>query len=212
MSSTQNRDKRAVTASHVEIQHEKSFSLDTEASKPEPDLESDTESLTKIVLLWFALSFVVLLVWLDEGIVATAIPSITDRFNSTSDIAWYGSAYTMALCAMQLPLGRIYQDFPTKPVFYSSIAVFEVGSLIQATSPSSLVFILGRAIAGAAGAGVLTGTLVIFTELIPQKYMPFFMSSFGWVYGVGIVAGPILGGIISNSSLTWRWYLRMLRL
>jgi MFS family permease len=45
-----------------------------------------------IVALWLA----VLLVALDQTIIATAIPRITDHFNSVQDIGWYGSVSSTA--------------------------------------------------------------------------------------------------------------------
>jgi hypothetical protein len=45
----------------------------------------------RLVLIIIALSLAVFLVALDQTIIATAIPRITDRFNSVNDIGWYGS-------------------------------------------------------------------------------------------------------------------------
>lgn len=45
----------------------------------------------KLVAIIVALCLAVLLVALDQTIIATAIPRITDRFNSVQDIGWYGS-------------------------------------------------------------------------------------------------------------------------
>ncbi|KIW24486.1 uncharacterized protein PV07_10197 [Cladophialophora immunda] len=44
---------------------------------------------------------VIFLVALDRSIIATAIPRIPDEFDSIQDVAWYGSAYTLALCLLQ---------------------------------------------------------------------------------------------------------------
>lgn len=174
----------------------------------EPNLSTSVQteaSLAKIAIIWTALSLVLMLVWLDEGIVATAIPSISDDFNSLHDIGWYASSYLFALSALQLPFGRVYKDFKAKPTFLTCLFVFEIGSIVQASSPSSVVFIIGRALAGIGGAGVITGALVIFSDEFPARYVPFAMGSIGFTYGIGIVAGPILGGVISKSYLTWRW-------
>ena len=42
------------------------------------DRATTTKSLTEIAILWIAVSLVAMLVWLDEGIVATAAAKITD--------------------------------------------------------------------------------------------------------------------------------------
>ncbi len=44
--------------------------------------------------------------------------------------------------------GVIYRYFNIKWVFLAAIFIFEVGSLISAVAPTSVAFIVGRAIAG----------------------------------------------------------------
>jgi MFS family permease len=75
---------------------------------------------------------------IDNTIIATAIPKITDRFNSLDDIAWYASAYMLTTGCFQLLFGRLYATFSTKWVFIGAISVFEVGSLLCAATPSSI--------------------------------------------------------------------------
>lgn len=56
----------------------------------------------------------IFLVSLDSAIVATAIPYVTADFKSSGDTAWYGSAYTLATCALQPIAGKLYAKFPIK--------------------------------------------------------------------------------------------------
>lgn len=65
----------------------------------------------KLVTLIIALCLAVFLVALDQTIIATAIPRITDRFRSIDDIGWYGSAYFLTSTALQPTFGRIYKVF-----------------------------------------------------------------------------------------------------
>jgi hypothetical protein len=60
----------------------------------------------KLVLITLALCLAVFLVALDNTIIATAIPKITDRFNSLGDVGWYGSSYLLTTCALQLFFGK----------------------------------------------------------------------------------------------------------
>jgi hypothetical protein len=60
----------------------------------------------KLALIIIALCLSVFLVALDNTIIATAIPKITDRFNSLGDVGWYASAYLLTTCALQLFFGK----------------------------------------------------------------------------------------------------------
>ena len=63
----------------------------------EPDPARDTEypGPFKLTLIMIAVCAAVFLVALDQTIIATAIPRITDQFHSIDDIGWYGSAYLL---------------------------------------------------------------------------------------------------------------------
>jgi len=95
------------------------------------------------------------LVALDRTIIGTAIPKITDDFHSINDVGWYASAYLITLCAFQLIYGRIYTFYSPKWVLLSAIAIFELGSIVCGTAPSSVAFIIGRAIGNSTPSRVL---------------------------------------------------------
>ncbi|KAL6365796.1 hypothetical protein LRP88_00371 [Fusarium phalaenopsidis] len=101
------------------------------------------------------------LVSLDRLIITTAIPQITDDFNAVTDIGWYGSAYLLTLCAFQLLFGKIYSFLSIKRTLLSVILLFEIGSTICGAAPNSVVFIIGRAIAGLGAAGIMTGVFLL---------------------------------------------------
>jgi MFS family permease len=104
-----------------------------------------------LVLISVYLAF--FLIALDRMIIATAIPSITNTFDSISDIGWYASAY-MLTCAIFNPLfGSIYRFYDVKWVFMWSVVLFEAGSALCGAAPSSASFIVGRAVAGVGAAG-----------------------------------------------------------
>lgn len=115
----------------------------------------------------------------------------------------------MTLCAFQLVFGRMYNQFNIKIVFLASLGIFEIGSLICAVSPSSAVFIVGRAIAGLGASGLQSGSLVLISAALPAKQLPLYLGAIGMVYGVAAVVGPVAGGLITNSYLTWRWSVRV---
>ena len=85
-----------------------------DAGKKESEAEENTSGYPtgfKLVTLIIALCLAVFLVALDQTIIATAIPKITDHFNSISDIGWYGSAYFLTSTSLQPSFGRVYKVF-----------------------------------------------------------------------------------------------------
>ncbi|GJC77915.1 efflux pump aflT [Colletotrichum liriopes] len=142
-----------------------------EVDEAEENFKPKTVTFWLVILSNFVAMF---LVALDRTIIATAIPRITDEFQSLGDIGWYGSAYMLTTAASQLVFGRIYKFYDLRISFLSSILIFEIGSLICGVAPSSPVLIAGRAIAGVGSAGIFTGAMMVMIPMIPLHKRPMF--------------------------------------
>ncbi|KAJ8115453.1 hypothetical protein OPT61_g2905 [Boeremia exigua] len=146
----------------------------------------------------------VFLVALDRTIIAVAIPAMTDTFHSISDIGWYGSAYLLTGACFNPIFGRIYQLYSTKSTFLASVVLFEVGSAVCGAAPSSVAFIVGRAISGIGSAGIFQGGMMVIVGLVPLAKRPMYTAVFGMAFGVCAVLGPIVGGAFTD-HISWRW-------
>ncbi|KUJ13537.1 MFS general substrate transporter [Mollisia scopiformis] len=155
-----------------------------------------------ILITGIALS--VFLISLDRTIITTAIPYISDEFDSYDDIGWYGSAYLLTASAFQPLYGRVYGLFNMKWAYLTSLFMFELGSLICGISPNSLALIIGRSLAGLGSAGILTGSFVVVSHAVPLQQRPVLTAVVGLMFGVGATAGPLLGGVFTD-LVTWRW-------
>jgi len=141
---------------------------------------------------------------LDNSIIATAIPKITNEFQSLPDVGWYGSAYLLTTAALQLLFGRFYTFFSIKRIYLIAIFIFEVGSLICGVAQNSVTLIVGRAIAGVGSAAIFSGALIILAYSVPLEKRPMYSGMIGSMYGIASVSGPLLGGAFTD-KVTWRW-------
>jgi len=96
------------------------------------------------------------------------------------------------LSAFQLFFGKLYTYFNIKWVFMGALFIFEVGSLICGIAPSSISFIIGRAIAGVGSAGLFSGAMIIIAYLVPLEKRPIYTGLIGGVYGIASVVGPLV--------------------
>ncbi|KAF5879105.1 putative major facilitator superfamily transporter protein [Botrytis fragariae] len=150
----------------------------------------------KLTLTMLSLYLITLTVALDRTILSTAIPAITNEFNTLEDIGWYASAYLLASCAAQLVFGKIYKFYNYKWVLMIAVVIFEVGSAVCGSSSNSKVFIVGRAI--------VNGAILILDETVPLHCRSIFMSLLWCMFAIATVCGPLIGGVFTERA-TWRW-------
>ncbi|KAA8645304.1 MFS-type gliotoxin efflux transporter gliA [Aspergillus tanneri] len=161
-------------------------------------------STFQLTLVIVALCLAVFCQALDTTIIATAIPRITDEFNSLGDVGWYGSAYLLANCASLLSYGKFYNLFPAQWVFLAALGIFELGSLVCGATPSSVGLIMGRVLQGIGAGGILSGGTLIIAATVPLRRRPMFQGTLGAMYALASIAGPLMGGAFTE-YVTWRF-------
>lgn len=158
---------------------------------------------------WFLVCFAIfsanLLFGLDNTIAADIQGAVSDAFHDTERLGWLGVGFTLGSAAGILPLGKAYGIFDNKWVFISCLLNFSAASALCGAAPTMNALIVGRVWAGFGGAGMYLGTLNLSTALVLPKEQPLYVGITGFVYGSGCILGPVVGGLLADSSATWRW-------
>ena len=141
---------------------------------------------------------------LDQSIVGVALPRITSELGGLDKLSWVVTAYLLTSTAATPLWGKISDLRGRRPVYQAAIVVFLIGSVICAMSPNIEVMILGRAIQGLGGGGLMSLALAVIGDIIPPRERGKYQGFFGAVFGVSSVAGPLLGGLFTD-HLGWQW-------
>lgn len=167
-------------------------------------VEREYPTGTKFWFTILSLCIVLIIGGLDNNIVATAAPSITDHFHTVADVGWYSSAFRLCTCAFQFMFSKMYKLFPIKAIFLITNVIFLVGSLLCATAATSTMFVVGRAVTGLGFAGEMAGCYAVIVEILPLRRRPVFAGLLACVESLAIISAPIVGGGLTQ-SLGWRW-------
>ncbi|KAF1992582.1 hypothetical protein K402DRAFT_320962 [Aulographum hederae CBS 113979] len=171
-----------------------------------PGGEAPEDKLTRaqIAIIMSALCMAVFLAALDVTIVTTALPTISEHFQSSSGYTWIGSAFLLASSASTPVWGKVSDIWGRKPILLLANLVFLVGSLICALSISIGMMIAGRSIQGVGGGGLLVLVNITISDLFSPRSRGAYFGMIGGVWALASSLGPIIGGAFTE-KVTWRW-------
>jgi MFS family permease len=158
----------------------------------------------RLFLIMFTIFMSTLLAALEIGIIATAIPGITDEFHRLDDVGWYGSATFLLVGASSPMWGKVYKYLNVKFAYLASVALYLVGSIVAAAAPNSAAVIIGRVIQGLGASGTLSGSVLVINYVAQPRRRPVMIGSWMGVFMVSTILGPVIGGALT-SGISWRW-------
>jgi EmrB/QacA subfamily drug resistance transporter len=142
---------------------------------------------------------------LSSTVVSAALPTIiADLGAGQSTYTWVVTA-TLLTMTISTPIwGKMADLFNRKQLIQLGIVIYLVGSVLAGFATSSAWLLACRALQGI-GVGALTALVqVILSDLVSPRERGRYMGYLGAVFGVGTVAGPVIGGLLTD-SLGWRW-------
>ena len=144
-----------------------------------------------------------LLAALDQSIVGTALPQIVSEFNSLDKLSWVVTAYLLTSTASTPLWGKISDLYGRRPLFIAAIVTFLAGSVLAALSQNIEMLIGFRAVQGLGAGGLMSLAFATIGDVIPPRERGKYMGYFGAVFGLSSVAGPLLGGLLTDGP-GWR--------
>lgn len=141
------------------------------------------------------------------GIVFPIMPDLMDRVgaSSTADGAFWGgvmmAAYAAAMFLFGPIVGSLSDAYGRRPILIAALATLAIDYIIMAMTQTYWVLLVGRVIAGMAGATYITATAYISDIAKPEERGAAF-GMIGAAFGVGFIFGPALGGIASGWHIT----------
>ncbi len=155
-------------------------------------------------MLW-AMMVGFFLIVVDSTIVPVANPVIRNEFDAThASVIWVTSAYLLTFAVFLLLGGRLGDRFGPKGVYVTGLALFTASSLWCGLSGSIDMLIAGRVAQGVGAALLTPQTFSAITRTFPPERRGIAMSVWGATAGVGMLVGPLAGGVLVD-GLGWQW-------
>ncbi|WP_438487073.1 MFS transporter [Streptomyces sp. S186] len=139
-----------------------------------------------------------LLVLLDTTILNVALPDLRRSLHpGAAALPWAVDAYTVVFAGLLLAAGVFADRWGARRMYTWSLAGFAVLSVLCAAAPGAGPLIAGRALLGAAGAGLVPASLALLIALYPDPARRTrAIGAWAALSGLGAAAGPVLGGAL----------------
>ncbi|NGN67470.1 MFS transporter [Streptomyces sp. A7024] len=143
---------------------------------------------------------------LSSTIVSNALPHIiADLGGGESSYTWVVTASLLAMTASTPLWGKLADLVSKKVLVQTALVIFVLGSAAAGLSQSSGMLIACRVVQGIGMGGITAMAQVILASLIAPRDRGRYNGYLGTVFAVATVGGPLLGGVITDSALGWRW-------
>lgn len=160
---------------------------------------------------WLALAVVMTASFLDlvdVTIVNVAVPRIEEDLGASfSSIQWITAGYALAFAIGLITGGRLGDIYGRKRLFLIGMAGFTVVSAVCGLAPGPETLVVARFLQGAMAALMVPQVLSIIHVTFPAEERGKVFGMFGAMIGLGAVAGPMIGALLTEWNLfglEWR--------
>jgi EmrB/QacA subfamily drug resistance transporter len=145
--------------------------------------------------------------FLSSTVVSNALPTIITELHGTQgQYTWVVTATLLASTASTPIWGKFADLFSKKLLIQLSIVIFIVGSMLAGSSQSVETLIAWRVLQGLGLGGLQALVQIAMAAMISPRERGRYSGLLGGVMAVATVGGPLLGGLLVDTSwLGWRW-------
>jgi len=156
-------------------------------------------------LTLIAACFGLMMLYIDLFIVNVALPTIGHDFRAPlGTVSWTISGYVLMIGVLPMGIGRLGDIWGQRVVYLAGLALFILASLACGLAQSITALIIFRVIQGVGAAVMTPGTLAIIIRAFPPRQHGLAIGIYGGISGLGLIAGPVLGGLLVHGD-SWRW-------
>lgn len=169
-----------------------------------PDTAPPVFTHREILQVFSGVALAMLMAAMDQTIVATALPTMASEFGGLDLLPWVVTAYLLASTATTPIYGKLSDLYGRKRVLQVAILLFLAGSVLCTAAQSMTQMIVFRGIQGLGGGGLMSLAFTIIGDVVAPRERGRYQGMIGGVFALASVAGPLLGGVFTE-TIGWHW-------
>lgn len=137
------------------------------------------------------------LVTIAQSIITTGVVYLMSDFSvSSTQAQWSYSAFLLVVGVM-IPLSAfISRRFSSKTIFFFSLIIFLLGSVICYFSTSLTILIIGRVLQAIGNGIIMPYVQILLLKSIPEEKWQTYMGFYGLIIAIAPVIGSFIGGFV----------------
>ena len=168
------------------------------------NLNQPPQAKPAIRSILIALMLAIFLGALDQTIVAVSMPAISAQFKDVNLLAWVISGYMVAMTVAVPIYGKLGDLYGRRRLRLFGMGLFTLASLFCGLAQNMEQLVLARIIQGIGAGGMISVSQAIIGDIVPPRERGRYQGYFSSMYALASVAGPVLGGFMTQ-YLSWRW-------
>jgi DHA1 family multidrug resistance protein-like MFS transporter len=156
----------------------------------------------------FILSFTLLVVMLGYGMVMPIMPFYIEHFGAGgTELGWLMATYSL-MQLISAPLWGILSDrYGRKPILSVGVLGYAVTLFMFGLAKSFTMLFIARSLSGILSSATMPTAMAYIGDNTPQKEKSKGMGQLGAAVGVGVIIGPLMGGLLSTDSLSLPFFI-----
>ncbi|MHC1781796.1 MAG: MFS transporter [Anaerolineaceae bacterium] len=154
------------------------------------------------------LSFTLLVVMLGYGMILPVMPFYIEHFGAGgAEMGWLMSAYALMQLIFAPVWGIVSDRVGRKPILMLGVLGYALTLLLMGLAQTFWMLFAARVLSGVLSAAALPTAMAYVGDQTPEAERGSGMGQLGAAMGVGVVAGPLLGGFLSEDALSLPFFI-----
>ena len=172
------------------------------ASPPGPNADRHVTQ-REFLRLFVAIMLPMVMASLDQGLLATATPIVAAELGELHDSSWIITAYMLMNALTVQIYGRLGDRHGRREMLFVAMGFYVAGAVVSGTAQSMTHLIIGRAIQGIGGGGLMSLSQALIGDVVAPRDRGRAQGNNAAISVLASTLGPLVGGFMVEAA-GWR--------